>query len=227
MESAAALDDDPRWPILRAGFDDLRLDCAAAQARALLRYLDLLARWNRHFNLTAVRDPARMVTLHLLDCLAALPSVDRRLQGRSARIVDVGSGAGLPGLVWALMRPAWTVTCVDAVAKKAGFVRQAAGDLGLPNLRAEHERVERFRLPGGADLVVCRAFAALDAFVLCTRQLLDSQGCWLAMKGAVPNDEIHALPTDIDVFHVEQLVVPGLEAQRCLVWMRPFASEVG
>lgn len=228
MLPASVIEDDPRWPALSRGLSALQLDAAPAQACTLLRFLDLLERWNRHFNLTAVRDPAQMVGLHLLDCLAPLPSVDRHLGGGEARILDVGSGAGLPGLVWAVMRPAWRVTCVDAVAKKVGFMRQAAAELGVANLTPVHARVEQIvAATAAADLVVCRAFAALDAFVQSTRHLLAPRGCWLAMKGVVPVDEIASLDRDVEVFHVEQLAVPGVDAERCLVWLRPVAREVG
>lgn len=227
MPAAPTLDQDPRSGILCRGIAELGLDCSPAQAEALLRFLDLLERWNRHINLTAVRDPGQMVGLHLLDCLAPLPSIHRYLEGSAPRVLDVGSGAGLPGLVWAVMHPDWTVTCVDTVGKKAGFIRQAAGDLGLVNLQAVHARVEQFQPEPAPDLVVCRAYATLDAFVRSTRHLLAPRGCWLAMKGAVPAEEITHLPADIEVFHVEQLTVPRLDAQRCLVWLRPRQQKVG
>ena len=187
----------------------------------LLAYLDLLQKWNQAYNLSAVRDPQRMVHQHLLDSLAALPPLDRQLQGRrDARILDVGSGAGLPGVVWALMRPGWSICCVDAVAKKVSFIRQVAAELSLRNLQGEHSRVEQLQRPG-FDLVASRAFASLADFSALTRRHLQPGGCWVAMKGKVPEEEIAALPADVEVFHVEQLRVPGLDAQRCLVWMRP------
>jgi len=187
----------------------------------LLAYLDLLQKWNQAYNLSAVRDPQRMVHQHLLDSLAALPPLDRQLQGRrDARILDVGSGAGLPGVVWALMRPGWSICCVDAVAKKISFIRQVAAELSLRNLQAEHSRVEQLQRPG-FDLVASRAFASLADFSALTRRQLQPDGCWVAMKGKVPEEEIAALPADVEVFHVEPLRVPGLDAQRCLVWMRP------
>jgi 16S rRNA (guanine527-N7)-methyltransferase len=211
---------DPRRAALRAGLEALSLPVADSLPERLLAYLDLLLKWNRAYNLSAVRDPQQMVHQHLLDCLAVLPSLDRHLQGREARILDVGSGAGLPGVVWALMRPNWAVCCVDAVAKKASFVRQVVGELALRNLQSEHARVEQLRLPL-VDLVVSRAFASLADFTALTRQHLSPGGCWLAMKGKVPDDEIAALPADVSVFHVEPLQVPGLDAQRCLIWLRP------
>jgi 16S rRNA (guanine527-N7)-methyltransferase len=209
-----------RSSVLRAGLEALGLPASDALRAQLLAYLDLLHKWNQAYNLSAVRDPQQMVHQHLLDCLAALPPLDRHLSGREGRILDVGSGAGLPGVVWALMRPQWRVCCVDAVAKKASFVRQVAVELQLRNLRSEHARVEQLQLPP-FDVVVSRAFASLADFTRLTRRQLTPGGFWLAMKGKLPEDEIAALGADVTVFHVEQLRVPGLDAQRCLVWMRP------
>jgi 16S rRNA (guanine527-N7)-methyltransferase len=214
------MDKDPRRTVLRSGLEALSLPADEALLDRLLAYLDLLQKWNQAYNLSAVRDPQQMVHQHLLDCLAALPAVDRHLRGREARILDVGSGAGLPGVVWALMRPNWAVCCVDAVAKKASFVRQVAAELALRNLQAEHARVEQLCIVA-VDVVVSRAFASLADFAALTRQHLAPGGCWLAMKGRLPEEEIAALPADVAVFHVEPLQVPGLDARRCLVWMRP------
>jgi 16S rRNA (guanine527-N7)-methyltransferase len=195
----------------------------ATNARAdprLDRYLALLAQWNAAYNLTAVREPAQMRQLHLDDCLAVIEPLRRQIGGRAtARILDVGSGGGLPGVVLALAEPRWDVTCVDSVGKKAAFVRQVAADLALPNLHAEHARVEALRAPP-FDVITARAFAALADLVRLTRPLLAQGGVWMAMKGKRPDGEIAALPTATDVFHVEPLVVPGLDADRCLVWMQ-------
>jgi 16S rRNA (guanine527-N7)-methyltransferase len=144
----------------------------------------------------------------------------RHLGDRTARLLDVGSGAGLPGIVLAVVRPNLEVTCVDAVAKKAGFIRQAAAELKLRNVQAAHARVERFDA-APFDVIISRAFASLSDLVQLTRSRLSITGAWLAMKARLPNDEISALPADVRVFHVEPLRVPGLQAQRCLVWMRP------
>jgi len=197
---------------------------AAAQAAALAEYASLLLRWNRAYNLTAIRDPAQVLTHHLADCLAAVPPLLRWLGVRGPacappRALDVGSGGGLPGVVWAVMLPALQVDCVDAVGKKAAFVRQVAAALRLPNLHAHHGRAET--LAGRYDLVACRAFATLADFVALTRGRLADGGVWLALKGRRPDDEIAALPPDVEVFHVEPLKVPGLDAERCLVWLRP------
>ena len=186
----------------------------------LLAYLALLVRWNATYNLTAVRDPQEMLTQHLADCLAVVGPLRRHLgSGSERRLLDVGSGGGLPGVVLAVLEPRWKVTCVDTVGKKAAFIRQAGAELGLRNLQAEHARVEALRAER-FDLITSRAFASLGDFVHLTRQLLAPGGVWVAMKGRQPQEEVAALPADIDVFHVEPLNVPGLNAERCLIWMR-------
>jgi 16S rRNA (guanine527-N7)-methyltransferase len=202
---------------------ELGLTLSPLQVEALLSFLHLLQCWNTTYNLTAVRDPAEMLVQHLADCLAVVGPLQRHL-GRSppARLLDVGSGGGLPGVVLAAAMPSVDVTCVDAVGKKSAFVRQAAAELGLPNLHAEHARVEDLRLPA-FDVVTCRAFAGLADFVRLTRRHLLPTAVWLAMKGKTPVDEIKMLPDDVTVFHVEPLSVPGLSAERCLVWMRLLA----
>lgn len=208
---------------LRAGAAALGLELSERQVQQLLDYLALLQKWNRVYNLTAVRDSMQMLRQHLLDSLAVvLPlrtMLERRATPAAARVLDVGSGAGLPGIVLAICCPQWQVSCVDAVAKKAAFIRQAALGLQLPNLLGLHARVER--LTGRFDVVCARAFAALPDFVRWTTPLLADRGCWLAMKGQFPVDEVAALPEAVRVFHVEQLVVPGLDAQRCIVWLEP------
>jgi 16S rRNA (guanine527-N7)-methyltransferase len=184
-------------------------------------YLGLLAKWNAAYNLTAVRDPAQMRVQHLADCLAGVEPLRRHLGGRPARILDVGSGGGLPGVVLAIADPTWDVTCVDTVGKKAAFIRQVAGELALPNLHAEHARVEARKTAPPFDVITSRAFASLPDFVRLTRPQLTSGGVWMAMKGKRPDNEIDALPPDIEAFHVEPLDVPQLDAQRCLIWMHP------
>lgn len=210
--------------VLAAGVQALGLALDETAQGRLLAYLALLQRWNAVINLTAVREVRQMVTHHLLDSLAAVRPLRRELRARGwdgarpVTILDVGSGAGLPGVALAVAEPAWRVTCVDAVAKKAAFVTQVAATLALPNLQAVHARVEA--LPGPYDVVCARAFAALPDFVAWTRGVLAPQGLWLALKGRVPDAEIAALPPCVEVFHVEPLTVPGLDAERCLVWLR-------
>ena len=184
----------------------------------MLAYLDWIAKWNRVYNLTAVREPAEMLTHHLLDSLAAVGPLVRETDGRRVSLLDVGSGGGLPGVVIAIACPQIDVTCVDTVAKKAAFIQQVAAALRLSNLRGVHARVESLADP--YDVVSSRAFASLVDFTTWSRQALGQGGVWMALKGKHPVDEITALPADTEVFHVEPLQVPGLDAERCIVWMR-------
>ena len=212
---------------LRQGAQALGLVLSEGQITQLLDFLALLQKWNKVYNLTAVRDPQEMLTHHLLDSLAAVAPLRRRLAGlpvgQGARLLDVGSGGGLPGVVFAICCPEVDVSCVDTVAKKAAFIQQAAAALKLTNLHGIHARVET--LAGPFDVVSCRAFAALADFTAWSRQALAPHAVWLAMKGRHPSDEIAALPATVQVFHVEPLTVPGLDAERCIVWMRPAATE--
>lgn len=203
---------------LRAAAAELGLDLVDAQATQLLAYLALIAKWNKVYNLTAVRDPDEMLVQHLFDSLAAVGPLRRHTGGRAIRLLDVGSGAGLPGAVIAICCPEILVECVDTVGKKAAFIQQAAAQLQLPNLRGVHDRVEN--LPGPYDVVCSRAFASLPDFATWSEGALAEQGVWLAMKGKRPEVEIAELPGTVEVFHVEQLRVPELSAERCIVWMR-------
>ena len=200
----------------------LGLAPSTAQTQAMTQYLDLLLHWNATYNLTAVRDRPGMLAQHLADCLAVVRPAQRALQSQvsSGRVLDVGSGGGLPGVVLAILLPQVDVTCVDAVGKKAAFIRQAAGAIGLRNLHAAHSRVEAWA-DSPFDLITSRAFSSLADFTRLSRALLAPGGVWMAMKGKRPEAELAALPQEIDVFHVEPLTVPGLDAERCLVWMRP------
>ncbi len=228
---------------LRQGLLGLGLTLDEVAQAQLLAYMDLIAKWNKVYNLTAVRDAQEMLTHHLLDSLAVVAPLRRELvklappQGVSAdpagphitpvpaeasspryRLLDVGAGAGLPGVVVAITCPEVSVTCVDTVAKKAAFVQQVAASLRLPNLRGLHARVET--LGGPFDVVCSRAFASLPDFIAWSVGALAPHGVWLAMKGKHPEAEIQALPPSVKVFHVEPLTVPGLNAERCIVWMR-------
>jgi 16S rRNA (guanine527-N7)-methyltransferase len=218
---------DGRLQQLQAAAQALCLPLDGAQAAQLLAYLDMLQRWNRVYNLTALRDPAEMFSHHLVDCLAVVPALQRWCAGAGRadaglHLLDVGSGGGLPGVVLAALHPAWQVDCVDTVVKKVSFIRQVSAELRLPRLRGLHARVEALPAPaGGYALITSRAFASLRDFTALTAHLLAEGGVWMAMKGKLPADEQAALPAEVEVFHVEQLQVPGLDAQRCLVWMRP------
>ena len=209
-----------RRQVLEQALPELGIALHADQVSALLAYMDLIQKWTKVYNLTAVRDPAEMLTHHLLDSLAVIAPLRRQLVDTSAplRLLDVGSGAGLPGIVIAICCPDMTVHCVDTVGKKAAFIQQVAVSLKLPNLRGVHARVES--LTDQYDVVSSRAFASLVDFTSWSGGALAEQGMWLAMKGKYPGEEMAALPTGVEVFHVEQLVVPGLDAERCIVWMR-------
>ena len=211
---------------LQQGAGTLGLALTGVQVDQLLDYLELLQKWGKVYNLTAVRDPAEMLTHHLLDSLAVIAPLRRHLaqirNTTGVRLLDVGSGAGLPGVVVAVCCPELAVSCVDTVGKKAAFVQQVAVGLKLPNLRGIHARVEN--LTEHYDVVVARAFASLVDFTRLSMGALAPDGVWMAMKGKPTEDEMAALPAEIRVFHVEPLYIPGLDAQRCLVWMRRQAA---
>ena len=208
----------PQASRLAAGLQVLGLALSAEQQQKLLAYLDLLAKWNKVYNLTAVRDPDEMLTHHLLDSLSVIAPLHRHTGGGAIHLLDVGAGGGLPGAVIAICCPEIRVDCVDTVGKKAAFIQQVAVQLRLSNLHGVHARVESLATP--FDVVSCRAFAALADFTHWSREALAPHGVWLAMKGKHPEEELAALPADVQVFHVEQLAVPGLDAERCIVWMR-------
>ena len=217
---------------LRAGLAALQLELLDTQVAQLLAYAGLIQKWNKTYNLTAVDAPEQIVTHHLLDSLSIILllqkreqeiEVGRRLEAENSqktqrKLLDVGAGAGLPGVVIAICCPRIHVTCVDAVAKKTAFIQQVALQLKLPNLQSRHARVET--ITEKFDFITSRAFATLLDFTNWTKTALAAQGLWLAMKGKHPADEISALPAGVQVMEVAPLAVPGLDAQRCLVWMR-------
>jgi 16S rRNA (guanine527-N7)-methyltransferase len=207
---------------LAAGLHDLSLPQSPAQQQALLDYIGLLSKWNRVYNLTAVREPEQMLTQHVLDCLAAVIVVKKHFPQQDLALLDVGAGGGLPSVVFAIACPEMKVTAVDTVAKKAAFIRAAAHALGLANLQAVHSRVES--MSGEFDLVTCRAYASLQDFCESSRHLLKPGGRWMAMKAKLTNDETADLPPSVLVEKMELLQVPGLQADRCLVWMRDLRS---
>ena len=207
--------------VLRDGAKRLGLELTDRQCDQLLAYGALILKWNKVYNLTAVRDPVGVLTHHLFDSLSVIEPLRRERPGR-AKLLDVGAGAGLPGVVIAIMRDDIDVSCLDAVAKKVAFVQQVSAELGLPNLRGVHARVES--LTGSYDVISSRAFASLADFYTGSAQLLASDGVWMAMKGKTPTDEMAALPAGVEVFHVEQLHVPSLDAERCIVWARKSAA---
>jgi len=196
---------------LETGIRQLGLDLPAEVTEKLLAYLALLAKWNKVHNLTAVRDPEDMVTLHLLDSLSVLPHVP------SGSLLDVGSGAGLPGIVLAICRPDLQVTTIDAVQKKASFMRQAKAELQIENLKVVAGRVEQFEPEAPFDTVISRAFSEIALFVKLTRHLMAEDGLWLAMKGQMPQEELGAVA--LKPAKIMSLIVPGLDAQRHLVFL--------
>ena len=207
---------------LRAGLVVLDMALNDAQVAALLDYIALIQKWTKVYNLTAMREPRDMLTHHVLDSLAVVRPLRQQLValglGPAVRVLDVGAGAGLPGVVLAICFPEMAVHCVDTVAKKAAFVQQVAVSLKLANLRGIHARVESLTEP--YDVVCSRAFASLADFTQWSVAALAPAGVWMAMKGKHPEAELASLASDVAVFHVEPLQVPGLDAERCLVWMR-------
>ena len=201
----------------------LGIELDGQQSEKILKYISQLQRWNKTYNLTALRDPEQMLIQHVFDSLSVVPFVHDEL-GRQAKaqakIMDVGSGAGLPGVILAIANPNWDITCVDAVEKKMAFVRQISAVLELPNLKATHHRVESLP-PYDADIVISRAFASLYDFVSLASLHVSSGGRILAMKGRPPESEITELTeqTVWSVDHIEPLAVPELDAQRCLVYL--------
>lgn len=207
---------------LSRGAHALGLTLPPDVCQRLLDYQSWVVKWNRVYNLTAVREPQEMLVHHLLDSLAVVPSLQRHVQSlpntAPVRVLDVGSGAGLPGAVLAIVCPQWEVSCVDTVAKKALFIEQVAASLRVVNLHGVHARVEQ--LTETFDVVTSRAFASLSDFTRWSANCVPPSGVWVAMKGKHPHEEIAGLPPEVEVFHVEPLQVPGLEAERCAVWMR-------
>lgn len=231
--------------LVESALPTLGFELTGTQIDALLAYLALISKWTRVYNLTAVRDPVEMVTHHLLDCLAAMAPLAAHLEaarhhsalpdhaptpsaqaGHGSRLLDVGSGAGLPGVVIAICFPGASVTCVDTVAKKVAFIKQVALTLKLPNLIGLHARIEALASPTlpPFDIICSRAFASLADFTRWSAGALAPAGVWMAMKGKRPEEEMAALPRGTEVFHVEQLKIPALDAERCIVWIRKRAD---
>ena len=201
---------------LKAGLAEMHLQVSAEKQEKLIAYLLLIHKWNMVHNLTAVRDPLEMVTLHLLDSLSVLPHI-QTLSPKS--LLDVGAGAGLPSIPLAICLPDLKVVAIDAVQKKASFMRQAKGELGLENFHVEAGRVEALKATPKFDVIISRAFSEIDLFIKLTKHLLANDGVWLAMKGTVPHHEFEksiVQPTEIKV-----LKVANLEAERHLVFLHP------
>jgi 16S rRNA (guanine527-N7)-methyltransferase len=197
---------------LAAGLADLGLSLPETAQQKLLAFRDLLLKWNKTYNLTALRDPAQAISHHLLDSLAILPHIG------AGDLLDVGSGGGLPGIPLAIVKPELSVSMVDTVQKKTTFLQQAVIELGLKNVTVHHARVEEMQ--GQYAQISSRAFAEIGLFISLTRHLMAPNGRWLAMKGVRPEDEIKALPADITVEAIIPLSVPGVDAERHLIILK-------
>ncbi len=202
---------------LAAGLAALQLELTEEQQEKLLAFVALLAKWNKTYSLTAIREPERMVPHHLLDSLAPLS----HLSGENLRVLDVGSGFGTPGIPLAIARPDWQLVLLDSNHKKTTFLRQALLELQLPNVTIVTERVENYQPEALFDIVTSRAFSDLAEFVRLTRHLLAPSGQWAALKGVYPFEEIALLPAEVKVTKVEKLTVPGVDAERHLVHVVP------
>lgn len=210
----AAFDREKLTTTLAEGAHALQLDLSDAQLAQLMDYLALLSKWNAVYNLTAVRDPAQMVTQHLLDSLAVVPAFDG-----AQNVLDVGAGGGLPGMVLAIARPDMQVSMIDTVHKKTAFLTQAKAELGLRNVTVYTARVEQLQAPQKFDVITSRAFAELNDFVTWSGHLLKEGGRFIALKGVMPQDEIARLPEGWKLAAVQELTVPGLNAERHLVFI--------
>lgn len=204
--------------LLDQGLAELSLDFSISQRERLLTYLELIEKWNRVYNLTAIRDRTLMVSQHLLDSLAVLPHLDGQT------LLDVGSGAGVPGIPIAIAAPERAVTLLDSNHKKAAFLQQALTELGLANVTVRRERVEAWRPEHRFDVIISRAFAELAEFVLAAAHLLARGGVLAAMKGLYPHEEIARLPNGFRVRAAHTLAVPGLAAARHLILVEPVAA---
>jgi 16S rRNA (guanine527-N7)-methyltransferase len=201
---------------LASGIGVLGIAIDGVQRGRLVLFLDLLAKWNRTYNLTAIREPERMLTHHLLDALAVLPQLP---SGGGLRVLDVGSGGGVPGIPLAIARPDWHIVMVDASHKKVAFLTQAAIELRLANVEALATRIEDYKPAAPFDIVIARAFSDLASFADSSARHLAPGGRLIAMKGAYPDDELAALPKRFKVVGTPALHVPGLAAARHLIVM--------
>lgn len=205
---------------LAQGVAAMRLTISDEQQNNLLNYLYLLKKWNKTYNLTALRNESQMLSHHVLDSLTLLPYLTN-----ARSLIDVGSGGGMPGIPVAICCPDLELTLVDANSKKTTFLQQAVIELGLKNVAVRTQRVENI-LDKQVDIVTSRAFAALVDFVSWTRHLLNERGYWLAMKGVYPHMELCMLPEDIHVYQIDEVSVPTINAERHIVLLRPKQGEI-
>lgn len=209
-----AFDRNALLPALLEGVRALKLELAETQIAQLMDYLALLAKWNGVYNLTAVRDPQQMVTQHLLDSLAVVPSFNG-----ARNVLDVGAGGGLPGIVLAIACPDMRLSMIDTVHKKTAFLTQVKAELGLANVAVYTSRVEQLQVTQKFDVITSRAFAELADFVNWSNHLLEEGGRYIALKGVMPNEEIAKLPQGWRVAEVLPLNVPDLHAERHLIFI--------
>lgn len=209
---------DPK--AIRDAGAELGLGLSDAQAQRLAQFAALLLRWNAVYNLTAIESPRAVVSHHLLDSLAVVPHLPHAGGHGPLRVLDVGAGGGLPGIPLAVARPDASFTLLDRVGKKTAFLEQVRLELGLPNVEIVRARVQDYRAPAGFNVIVSRAFAALADMVGLTSHLVAPQGCWIAMKGAYPAEELARLPASVEVVRTVTLRVPLLDAERHLVVLR-------
>ncbi|WP_050468630.1 16S rRNA (guanine(527)-N(7))-methyltransferase RsmG [Herbaspirillum chlorophenolicum] len=211
-------DQNPLTQTLKDGAAELGLHLSERQLSRLLAYQALLAKWNKVYNLTALRDPAQMMTHHLLDSLAAVSAF-----AGAQRVLDVGAGGGLPGIVLAIWaaeaEPQMSITLVDTVQKKTAFLTQVKAELQLRNVSVVHARVEQLPVEQQYDVITSRAFAELNDFIDWSNHLLQEGGKYIALKGIMPQQEIDRLPPGWNVNKVQALHVPGLDAERHLIFL--------
>lgn len=200
---------------LKNGLAEMNLTLDTTQQLLLLEYIALLKKWNSTYNLTALRDESKMLSYHLLDSLTLLPYV-----ADAKTLMDVGSGGGMPGIPTAICRPDLQITLLDSNTKKTTFLQQAVIELGLKNVTVASGRVEAMH-DKKVDVVTSRAFAELHDFIALTKHLLNENGYWAAMKGVYPYEELDNVPKNIDVYQIDKLFVPMLDAERHMVLMRP------
>ncbi|MFZ6655036.1 16S rRNA (guanine(527)-N(7))-methyltransferase RsmG [Undibacterium sp. TJN19] len=202
-------------PVLKSGIEELGLDISDAQLEQMLAYLTLLSKWNSVYNLTAIRDPKEMVKQHLLDSLSAAPAFKE-----AKNVLDVGAGGGLPGMMLAITYPQLKVAMIDTVSKKTAFLNQAKTELGLKNVTVHTGRVEALQVKDKFDVITSRAFSDLSNFINWSGHLLAEDGQFIAMKGVAPNQEIDSMPAGWQVEKLQPLTVPGLQAERHLVFIK-------
>ncbi len=206
-------------PVLESGLDALCIKLTKEQQNKIISYLIILSKWNSVYNLTAIRDPKEMMTHHVLDSLSAVPAFTE-----AQNVLDVGSGGGLPGMILAICYPDKKISMIDTVSKKTAFLNQAKAELGLNNVTVYSARVESLQVNQPFDVITSRAFSELNNFVSWSQHLLAEGGRFIAMKGVHPQGEIERLPEGWEVKEVRPLTVPGLDAERHLIFIQKTAA---